>query len=172
MRQMIRGPVVSSTVVETSKSANGIWIRISGPGTFRIAPALQNFVREQFTEVIGDVYVDLSGCSWLDSTCTGSLVGMLRRSSGGGQPRFHLNNPSSACVESLRRMHLDTLFHIESPPIPEQVEWQALVEEQVSDGQTAELVIEAHQQLASADPRNENFARIAEAFKADAARRS
>lgn len=69
-------------------------------------------------------------------------------------------------------MHLETLFHIESLPMPERVEWQPLVEEQVSDGQTAEVVIEAHQQLASADPRNENFARIAEAFRADPARRS
>ncbi len=161
-----------STVVETSKCANGLWIRISGPGTLKIAPALQTFVREHFTELISDLYVDLSGCSWLDSTCTGSLVGMRRSSSCEGQPRFHLNSPSAACLESLRRMHLDTLFHIESLPMPEHVEWQPLVEDQVSDGQAAEVVIEAHQQLASADPRNENFAQIAKAFRADLARRS
>ena len=163
---------MSSTVVKTGKCAKGLWIRISGPGTLKITPALQNFVREHFTESVSDLYVDLSDCSWLDSTCTGSLVGMLRNSSGKGQTRFHLNSPSSTCLESLRRMHLDTLFHIESQPIPEHIEWQPLVEDQVSDGQAAEVVIEAHQQLASADPRNEKFARIAEAFRADSARRS
>ncbi len=164
---MGRSNMALTTSIETARSENRIWVRISGSGTFKIAPALRDFVSKFIEQASSEVYIDLSGCRWLDSTCLGSLVGLLRTSQPGRRLQIHLNSPSESCLDSLRRMHLDQLFLIESLPLPDSADWEPIVAEDVAREQMADVVIRAHEDLASADPRNEHFGRIAKTFRKD-----
>ena len=65
-------------------------------------------------------------------------------------------------------MHLDKLFEIESLPPPASDEWQPLAVEGVPQECLQEVLVQAHEDLASADPHNAHFARVAETFRRDA----
>jgi anti-anti-sigma factor len=69
--------------------------------------------RLEGVEKIPAVYVDLSQCSYMDSTFIGLLVAMdkkLRKSSGG---RLHVLNPTPECREILRQIGLETFLLVE-----------------------------------------------------------
>lgn len=157
-----------SASIETSRCGEEVWIRICGRATFQMAPTLRDFVTHLDGDAVSGIRIDLSGCDWLDSTFSGTLVGLTLDSRPCDHPAIHLNRPSESCLGNLRQMHLDKLFEIESLPPPGSDEWQPLAVEGVPQECLQEVLVQAHENLASADPQNAHFARVAKAFRTDA----
>jgi anti-anti-sigma factor len=91
------------------------------------------------------VYVDLSGCDYMDSTFIGLMVAIdkrLRRASGG---RLHLLRPSPACREILGQIGLQTYLVIED----ESMDFPAGMEEVAPavDKPGADFILSAHEAL-------------------------
>ncbi len=157
-----------SASIETSRCGEEVWIRICGRATFQMAPTLRDFVTHLDGEAVTDIRIDLSGCDWLDSTFSGTLVGLTLQSQPCDHPPIHLNSPSESCLCNLRQMRLDKLFQIESLPLPASGEWQPLAAVSVGKESLSKVIVQAHEDLASADPHNAHFARVAETFRRDA----
>lgn len=149
--------------IETSHHGACPWVKISGRATMPLAPSFLQCLNQLSQGQPPGIWVDLSCCEHLDSTFAGSLIGFSQKGRAGSRPPLHLNAPSPACRELFERMHLDSHLLLEDAPAP--AAWQAYA---ISDGarcEMAEVVIQAHQNLADSDPRNQEFGRIAEAFR-------
>ncbi len=157
-----------SASIETSRCGEEVWIRICGRATFQLAPTLRDFVTHLAGQAVTDIRIDLSDCDWLDSTFSGTLVGLTLQSQPCDHPPIHLNRPSESCLGNLRQMHLDKLFEIDSLPPPASNEWQPLAAESVAKDSLNDAIVQAHEDLASADPHNAHFARVAKTFRRDA----
>ena len=151
--------------IEAARCGACAWVRVTGPATFKMAPALLALVDVLFEEAVEEIHIDLSSCKWLDSTFSGSLVSIVSRRPPRGTPQLILNRPSDQCLESLRRMNLDRLFCVDLAPPPDAARWQALAAEGVPNEELANVVIRAHEELAIIDPANEQFKRVAQTFR-------
>jgi anti-anti-sigma factor len=72
--------------------------------------------RLEGAEKVPAVYVDLSQCTYMDSTFIGLLVALdkrLLKNSGG---RLHVLNPTQQCREILRQIGLETFLLVEKGP--------------------------------------------------------
>ena len=156
--------MAAANPIEAARCGAWAWVRVQGPATFKLAPALLGLVDALFEEAVEEIHIDLSGCKWLDSTFSGSLVSIIRRCQPRGRLRLVLNRPSDHCLESLRRMHLDQLFHMDSAPPPDLANWQALAADGIPKEALSNVVIRAHEELAAVNPANEQFKRVAQTF--------
>ncbi len=115
-----------------------------------------------------DLYFDLSEAASIDSTFTGMLLAQAREKTDPPGPAVHLLNPSPPVVEALERMHVLTLFDtctsLPDPP----TNWTELTGEESDRAVLADMVLQAHQCLADADPRNaETFRPVIEGLQAE-----
>jgi anti-sigma B factor antagonist len=106
--------------------------------------------------------VDLGGCSGMDSTFMGTLAGMAARLSTQDNARLQIADPGSRNRRSLEVLGLDFLMDI-APP--ESV-WRGSIDKIRSELQSTDtssptsplqrtqLVLEAHQELASKNEKN------------------
>ena len=112
--------------------------------------------------------VDLSECLGMDSTFLGVLAGIGLRLSQRGQPgKIYIVNANQRSLELLETLGLDRLFGIETRPVDTvrheaPVEFQRLPDSDVippghpiNKDDTADLMLEAHENLIRADKRNE-----------------
>ncbi len=103
----------------------------------------------------------------MDSTFAGTLVSLSKKGNRDCPVRLRLHNPSKSCLEGLARMNLEKLFSIDAVGAPDSADWEAVEGGVVPKAELAEVVIRAHEDLGSADPRNEKFGRIADAMRKD-----
>ncbi len=106
--------------------------------------------------------VDLGGCSGMDSTFMGTLAGMAARLSTQDSARLQIADPGSRNRRSLEDLGLDFLMDIDPP---ESV-WRGSIDKVRSELrntdtssptsalQRTQLVLEAHQELASKNEKN------------------
>ena len=90
------------------------------------------------------VYVDLSACTYMDSTFIGLLVAADRRVRKGSGGRLHLLNPSAPCIDLLRQIGLLEILLVE-PSGPAFPPLDAL--EKPTGRPATEFVLEAHEEL-------------------------
>ncbi len=91
------------------------------------------------------VFVDLSGCTYMDSTFIGLLVAADRRVRKGSGGRLHVLNPSGPCIELLSQIGLLEILLVEpsgGPPFP-----PLDTVERPAGRPATEFVLEAHQEL-------------------------
>ncbi len=90
------------------------------------------------------VFVDLSKCTYMDSTFIGLLVAMDRKLQKGSGGRVHVTDPSPACLELFRHLGLQEILLVETggncPP-----EMRSL--EAPSERPGADFVLRAHEAL-------------------------
>ncbi len=155
------------TRIDATKWHDQHWIRLVGPATFTVAPTLLEFVDRVLDKGAREINLDLAACCWMDSTFAGTLVSLLKKGNRHGPLRFRLHSPSQSCLEGLARMNLDKLFSIDAVHAPDRADWEVVEGGDVPKAELAEVVIRAHEDLGSADPRNEQFGRIADAMRKD-----
>ena len=91
------------------------------------------------------VYVDLSGCAYMDSTFIGLLVAADRRVRKANGGRLHVLAPSAPCIELLGQLGLMELLLVERDAGPSFPPLAAL--EKPTGRPATEFVLEAHQEL-------------------------
>lgn len=99
-----------SATVRVGRTGSGYRIRVEGHGTMRESPAVHEFARQVLDGEPGALVMDLSACTYLDSTFLGNLVDLRRRYDLGHPPRFLLVAPPEVRKRLLAPNHLDSLF--------------------------------------------------------------
>ncbi|PAW76909.1 MAG: hypothetical protein B9S32_13350 [Verrucomicrobia bacterium Tous-C9LFEB] len=135
-------------------------IQICGRGSFQNAGAVKSFYQELLQQGVSRFVVDLNECTYLDSTFLGTLtgLGMRLKDKSAGKGKLHIVNVNARNVELLRNLGLDRLFNIDVTPrdltqaVP--VPLKEVKPEPVDKTESAEQMLEAHENLMSWDPRN------------------
>ncbi len=91
------------------------------------------------------VYVDLSGCTYMDSTFIGLLVAVDRRLRKGSGGRLHLLRPSAACMNLLGQLGLLEMLLVEPDGATAFPALSAL--ERPAGRPATEFVLKAHEEL-------------------------
>jgi len=93
-----------------------------------------------------EFFMDLSGCTYMDSTFIGLLVAMDKRIGRHGGKRLRLMNPTPECTDSLHRLGLDRILVIEksSGPFPLPVAMRSLSK---TEKPGAEFILKTHEAL-------------------------
>lgn len=135
------------------------FIQVCGRGSFQNAGAVKSFYQELLQKGVTRFVVDLNECTYLDSTFLGTLtgLGMRLKEKSEGKGRLHIINVNSRNIELLRNLGLDRLFNIDVKPreIPAaDLNLHEVKPEKVDKTESAEQMLEAHQNLMDWDPRN------------------
>lgn len=147
-------------------------IRLQGPCTFAACERIRKYLDPFRKPATTDLYFDLSEVPWIDSTFAGFLVSLATRRHAQDRPELHLIAPSEGVLDALGQMHLIVLFDILQALDENVSEWKELPADDGSAQQTGDMVIECHERLIEADPRNAKaFGPVVEAFRSDRQRR-
>jgi len=118
-----------------------------------ICEALGSFLKTCCRPEATDLYFDLSSVDWLDSTFVGFLLSHGVKNIDASRPAIHLFAPSAQVLDIFRTMHVLRLFDI-CDRVPAPAEWRELPKQCPTPSRVADLVIDAHEELIQADPRN------------------
>src|SRR5271157_5665222 len=91
------------------------------------------------------VYVDLSACTYMDSTFIGLLVAMDRRLQKGSGGRLHVTRASAECLDLLRQLGLQDFLVFDAAPAPPPAEMREIAPAPGRPG--ADFILRAHQAL-------------------------
>jgi anti-anti-sigma factor len=153
-----------------ARSATMVYVRAEGLANMKTAPALHNFLQRARSEGVTSVYIDLSGCTGMDSTFMGLLVGTSQLFSDAGG-RLAVVKPNELCLRLLRMLGVDEVVTVVSDvevPTAEYVDIEG--DGSVDHTTRAALMRKAHQDLASLNDGNKaKFSAFLKALDADLA---
>jgi anti-anti-sigma regulatory factor len=143
---------------------NRVYVRVVGRGTFLNSQPLRLFALQKIDEGQREFVLDLGQCPGMDSTFLGMLAGIgLRLRQHGQLGTVHIVNISPRNLELLQTLGLDRLFTMNSnAPSPlAEADCRKLSDTDLTQithplhkDETADLMIEAHDNLVRADERN------------------
>jgi anti-sigma B factor antagonist len=152
------------------RSANGeVYVRVVGRGTFQNGQPLRRYALEMIGLGFLQFVIDLEQCQGMDSTFLGMLAGIgLRLQQDNRQGQVHVVHVGARNMELLQTLGLDRLFDVEvsnnhhtAHPAPPDSEFQKLPDTDIgilskplNKNDTADLMLEAHDNLIRADQRN------------------
>lgn len=154
----------SSKGISVGCAENRVYVRIIGRGTFQNSQPLRLFALQKIDEGQVEFVLDLGQCQGMDSTFLGVLAGIgLRLRQNGKVASVHIININPRNLDLLQTLGLDRLFTMNTstpPPMPE-ADYRLLPDTDLTQithpldkDETADLMIEAHDNLMRADERN------------------
>jgi anti-sigma B factor antagonist len=158
--------------ITMSRFASGVVVRVVGAGTIAESPLVYASAEKILRDAEQRVVIDLSACTYVDSTFLGGLVGLFRRHGGSGD-RFAIFAP-----EPLRRplfgvSRLDTILPFaEEEPVTFDEGIPVDMQLPTSPEELARHVADCHRRLSEVGgPEAKEFARVADAITAEAERK-
>ena len=154
--------------ITAARFDRGVAIRVEGAGTMLESPVMHAFAERILavpdTEDV--VVIDLSACTYVDSTFLGGLVSLFKRHGSARPDRFSIYAPAAIRQTLFGTSRLDRVFSfVEDPP---RVAVECLPLEGQSVATREELghyVVECHRRLAElGGPEGETFGRVADAI--------
>jgi len=143
---------------------NRVYARVVGRGTFQNSQPLRQFAQEKIDQGQEEFIIDLGPCQGMDSTFLGVLAGIgLRLRQNGPTASIHIVNITPRNMDLLQTLGLDRLFLInaDAPALPANADYHPLPDTDITQlkqpldkEETADLMIEAHDNLVRVDPRN------------------
>ncbi len=148
---------------------NAVHVRVVGRGTFQNGQPLRRYALEMIERGNLQFVIDLGACDGMDSTFLGVLAGVgLRLTQNGRAGEIHVANVGQRNLELLQTLGLNRLFGMDKPTgksehyeVPAGDTFQRLPDSEVSQisrpinkSDTADLMLEAHDNLIRADGRN------------------
>ncbi|MDB5298172.1 MAG: hypothetical protein JWO31_4155 [Phycisphaerales bacterium] len=180
---------MSESPVQVGTTAGGgCVVRLVGRATMHHSPAAEELVVQTLDrDPAATVALDLSDCSYLDSTFLGSLFGLYQRyrlaapppaamSPGGSTPdgdrpapRLTIHAPPATMKALFGPLKLDKVLKAEPAPAPTPAgEWVSLDAAPHDPRELTRHVMDCHRRLAAADtPASAMFTKIADAMQAD-----
>jgi anti-sigma B factor antagonist len=155
--------------ISVNTTGNEVHVRIVGRGTFQNGQPLRRYATEMLARGCEHFFVDLNQCQGMDSTFLGVLAGIgLRLMQSGRAGKVHVINVSPRNIELLQTLGLDRLFDVNvvgrdhtHHVFPADDTFQMLPDSDLVDAtrsldkrDTANFMLEAHNDLVKADPRN------------------
>jgi len=161
-------------VTETTKGIsvaaadNQVYVRVAGRGTFQNGQPLRRFAQDMLSRGCRQFHVDLADCQGMDSTFLGVLAGIGLKLQQAHKGQLFVRNVSPRNMELLQTLGLDALFNVDSASrekaaqlIPPAAQFQKLPDSEIGEirkplnkDDTADLMLEAHDNLIRADQRN------------------
>jgi anti-anti-sigma factor len=131
-----------------------IFVRVEGRATHLNSHLLKQFVSSSIEQKRGPYQIDLSKCTYMDSTFLGMMAGIASRAMGHSLPPIKLVNPTERVRGMLENLGIIHLFEIvqgpTDPAVVKKIEGKAVsAEEKTRD------MLEAHQTLVSISKDNE-----------------
>jgi anti-sigma B factor antagonist len=159
-----------------ARFATGVVIRVEGAGTIGESPVVNAFAEEVLRDRGQRVIVDLTACTYMDSTFLGGLVGLFKRYAAGGGARFAIFAPEPQRRALFGVSRLDTILpFVDAIPVSAETGVPLEAPAATSRDDLARYIIECHRRLAEiGGPEAQDFARVADAIAAqvDVDRRS
>ncbi len=155
--------------ISVNNTSTEVHVRIAGRGTFQNGQPLRRYAMELLGRGCNEFFVDLNQCQGMDSTFLGVLAGIgLRLMQPGHSGKIHIVNVSPRNIELLQTLGLDRLFDVNvvgrdhtHHSFPSEIDFQMLPDSDPVDTSkslnkrdTANFMLEAHNNLVKADPRN------------------
>jgi anti-anti-sigma factor len=149
-------------VLKVAPTETGCCVRVEGQGTMHESPTARD-VAVRALESGATVVIDLSACTYLDSTFLGCLMELFRRFGRSQPPRYFMFGTNDAIKKVLGPTHIDRLI----PQLPEppavRGEWVEVKSQTLEKRQQLRHVLDCHRALAGVEgPMKGAFARIAE----------
>jgi hypothetical protein len=176
--------------ISVARFADGVTVRVQGPGTMSESRVVHAFAEQALGENGKQVLIDLSGCSYLDSTFLGGLVSLHKRHSAkdagrdaskdaaketgketgkeAGEGRFAIYAPADQRRLLFSVSRLDQLlpFADQLPPAQGEQDLALEVEPYASKEDLARYVVECHRRLAElGGTEAQDFGRVADALE-------
>ena len=96
---------------EKEQTPDGLMIRVQGEVDLYSSPDLRGVILKSVPSTKGDLLIDLSGVTYIDSSGVATLVEGLRRARESGIG-FALVAPSPAVMQVLELARLDSVFEV------------------------------------------------------------
>ncbi|MFO0948428.1 MAG: STAS domain-containing protein [Planctomycetota bacterium] len=152
-------------MLSMGRTRNGYVVRVVGRGTLKESVPLHAQLLHVMEEGCGQLVMDLSECSYLDSTFLGCLVDLHKRCRRSGVTEFFVASPSSECATLLDKTRLSTILAFVDH-CPETVEEEVTVARETKDPRCLESgahIMECHRRLAElGGPNQAQFSAIAD----------
>lgn len=138
------------------------YVRVVGRGSFKVSPALKEFAAGALTGNCTELVLDMKDCIGMDSTFMGVLAGIALRLRE-RQGRVVMVNLSTRTRGLLATLGLDQVIVPfmagDTPPdlaglLAGDASLAALEDRERSTRETAEMMVEAHQNLIELSPQN------------------
>lgn len=145
------------------------WVRVVGPGSFRISPAMKTFATSAVECGCLRLVFEMALCTGMDSTFMGVLAGLaLRMKKQNGQVVLAgLNERNARSLKTLGIGPLVQMLPAAPENGPDAAAWTAL-DTPKDRRRAAETMLAAHETLAAASPENSaKFKDVLACLKAD-----
>lgn len=136
------------------KQGDITFVRIDGKGTHLNSHLLKQYLLQCLDEKLHRFCIELSQCTYMDSTFLGTLAGIGIKAKQRGLPSIQLLNPTERAQNMLEGLGIDHLFEV--------VAQKAIMESLTPlDGtdlnrqQKAQEMLDAHAKLVEISPTNE-----------------
>lgn len=142
--------------------AHVVWIRVDCKGSFKISGQLRDFVMRQVADGNFRFVVDLDRCSGMDSTFMGTLLGVSRDiAAASADGVLDVINANGRNIQLLKNLGLTSILSVDEHCERWHEERQQIgkgltpcLEVSLDKKATADIMLEAHQALADAQPEN------------------
>ena len=161
-------PHIDQLLVATEESI--AFVRVLGRGSFKVSRVLKSFCNQMMDKGTTELVFDMIDCVGMDSTFMGVLAGLSSRFKKAGVAgevvMINLNTRTSGSLETLGLSHLVTSHMAGSTPAKYEESLQKLTNLDMQESttrETAEMMLEAHENLVDATP--ENLARFKDVLR-------
>jgi anti-anti-sigma factor len=110
--------MTGNSVLQVGRTPDGYCLKIQGSGTMNQSPAAREFVIRSLDGGVASLVVDLSRCTYLDSTFLGCLVELHRRFNRQKPPRLFVAADAVKTKQLLYPTRMDMVLKILSTVPP------------------------------------------------------
>jgi anti-anti-sigma factor len=144
--------------VRVHEQGQTVQFRVEGRATMAQSVAFRRFAEQRLAAGATTLQVDLSACTYMDSTFLGTLLFLKSAVDRRGQGEFTLVSPSARCRQLLQQMGLDAILRITAGDSADVSGWSDLADGPTDVHAFKDTVTEAHQELANLEgPAGEPF---------------
>lgn len=153
----------TETVLRAGRTEGGYLVQVVGQGTMRESYAVRDFAAECLPSNQAHLTIDLSECTYLDSTFLGGLVSLQKKFVSEGGPRVTAVIPDAQRDKLLGSSNLQRFLTLECESPAVISSYEPLLVECDSQTELGRHVAGCHRELGELDiPQRETFRRIAE----------
>ncbi len=164
--------VTAQGTLRMHRDAQTVTFQVEGIARMPQGLALRKAAEKALADGAATLRIDLSGCSYMDSTFVGTLLFFRSLLSRQGRGEITLLSPSEPCRELLQQMGLNALFSIVAAAPPPTVGWTEVPCEPDDGEAWKHQIIDAHQELANLDgPVGESFREVVRCLAQDTSKR-
>ena len=163
-------PAANPTSYQVARSADTVYVRVQGLANMKNVQVLDSCINAEAEGAV-TLIIDLSGCTGMDSTFMGLLVGTSQRLKA-QQGRLVLVNPTEANLKLLHMLGVSDVVPVVSGSVLPALDFVTLTADPtLGPMQRMELIRRAHQNLVALNDANRvKFAAFLEKLEADLAK--